>query len=316
MARVTVIGEVLLDMVPDGRGEGFRPVVGGGPLNTAVAARRLGCDVSLMARLSRRGLGTRVRAYVREAGLDTSGSVDVDEPVTLAFVVLDDAGRATYDFYTDGTADWGWQAADLARLPDRTTVVHSGSLAASVPPGATALLEAYRRWRERGGVLLSYDPNIRPAVAADRSAAVRRTEAYVRASHLVKVSDEDLTWLYPDRAVSASARTWSALGAELVVLTRGGDLVEAYARGGARTTVRPPATEVADTIGAGDTFSAALLTWLVDHDRAAPGRLGDIPEPDLARALTYAAVAAAITCERTGALPPTREDVAARSTGG
>ena len=173
-------------------------------------------------------------------------------------------------------------------------------------PGAGSVLEAVERARAEG-VLVSFDPNCRPTITPDASAARSAVETFVALSDVVKASDEDLLWLYPDRSVEESAEAWRRLGPALVVVTRGSaGALGAHAGGLERVAARP--VSVADTVGAGDSFMAALLAGVLD--------LGDDPLGELTPAaieslLAQAAAAASITVGRAGANPPTREELAA-----
>ena len=205
--------------------------------------------------------------------------IDTDDQTTLAFASLDEAGRASYDFYVEGTADWGWTPAELATLPPDTQVFHTGSLTTALSPGADVVLDRMERLHAQGHVLLSYDPNIRPALAGPREDAVRRVERFVAAAHVVKASDEDLAWLYPDIDPVLAARRWSAHGPRLVVVTRGPQGCLAVTRSGALVERDSARVDVVDTIGAGDSFESGLLSGLVDAgaDHARPrGRVGGV----------------------------------------
>lgn len=307
----TVLGEALLDLVqpaPDG------PYVarpGGGPLNIAVGLQRLGHETQLMARLSNRPLGAVVRRYAAQNGLTLDFSVDTPAPATLAFASLDEAGLATYDFYVAGTADWGWTDAELWALPTETRVLHTGSLAAAVGPGAEAILRRVERARAEGQMLISFDPNVRPDLVESRDQAVARVERFVAASHLVKASHEDLAWLYPGRQVDDVLTEWSASGPHVAVITGGAD--GCTARTSAAAEVRLPGIEVdvADTIGAGDAFMSGLLSGLADAGCLEPASVAELSPADLQGPLRQAIVVSALTCERTGADPPNRAEYAA-----
>lgn len=307
----TVLGEALIDLVQPTPAGPYVARPGGGPLNVAVGLQRLGHPTQLMARLSTRPLGEVIRRHAESNELGLDRSVATDELVTLAFASIDDAGRASYDFYVDGTADWGWTGAELGTLPTGTVAVHTGSLAAAIPPGAEAVLRCVQHLHATGEVLLSFDPNVRPDHFGPRNDAVARVERFVAAAHVVKVSDEDLAWLYPGRGVDDVLATWSAAGPDLVVVTRGADGCAARTATG-REAQRPGIdVRVEDTIGAGDAFMAGLLSGLADAGRLDPARLADLTAAGLEAALRQATVVAALTCERVGADPPTRSEYAA-----
>jgi fructokinase len=304
----TVVGEALLDLVQPGAGDLYRALPAGGPLNIAVGLQRLGHPTALMARLSTTALGARVRAFAEGAGLDLTGCIATDEQPTLAFATVDELGRASYDFYVADTADWGWTADELTGLPASTQVVHTGSLATAVEPAASVIALWWARLAARGDLLLSFDPNVRSRLGGERPDAVARVERFVGLSHVVKASDEDLGWLYPDRDPVDSLRDWSSLGPELVVLTRGAAGCVAALGAGAEGELAAPPVVVSDTIGAGDSFHAGLLSGLLDEQASSPAAMATLTEDGLTRVLRRALGVAAVTCSRPGADPPTRDE--------
>jgi fructokinase len=301
---LTVIGETLIDLIGGSDGETYAARPGGSPLNVAVGLARLGNPTALMARLATGVFGSQLRTYATGNGLDLRWAVTAAEPATLAVVAIDDAGQAAYDFYVDGTADWQWTDAELRRMPDDTEVVHTGSLAAWRTPAIADVLESVRAG---GSALITFDPNIRPLLMGSRPEAVALVERYVGLAHVVKVSDEDLTWLYPGQPAEEIAAAWLRLGPDLVVTTFGKDGCAAWSRSG--TVVRRPAVtvEVVDTVGAGDAFMAALIDGLVRGGFAHPG--ADVPADALAGVVERATLAAGLTCGRPGADPPTRAEL-------
>ena len=301
----TVLGEALLDMVQPSPGDVYRALPAGGPLNIAVALRRLGHPTSMMARFSSGALGARLLLHAKESGLDLSASVRTDEQTTLAFATVDEQGRASYDFYVHETADWGWTPVELDALPASSRAVHTGSLATAVEPGASRILDWWSGLAGAGNVLLSFDPNVRPALAGGREVAVRRTEAFVALSDVVKASDEDLSWLYPDRDPEASIRAWASLGPAVAVLTRGPHGCLGVREDGEEAEVAAPTITVVDTIGAGDAFQAGLLSGLAAADRLAPDRIRSLTLEEMSTSLSRAVAVAALTCGRAGADPPT-----------
>ncbi|MGI8700862.1 MAG: carbohydrate kinase family protein [Nocardioidaceae bacterium] len=313
----TVVGEALLDMVQQAPGDSYRALPGGGPLNIAVGLRRLGHPTALMSRFAAGALGERVRDHALAMDLELSASVTTRQQATLAFASVDDSGHAAYDFYTRDTADWGWTPEELSGLPASSRAVHTGSLVTAIPPGADRVAEWWSMLAGRGQVLLSFDPNVRPALAGPRAEAVRRVERLVASSHVVKASDEDLGWLYPDQDIAASLRQWAALGPGLAVLTRGADGCLGVTPGGVTVELAAHRVQVVDTIGAGDAFQAGLLSALADLGRLSPDAVAHLSEGEVREALSRASLVSALTCQRAGADPPTRaEHDAAKRTGG
>lgn len=305
----TVIGEALLDMVQIERGGAFVARPGGGPMNIAIGLHRLGHPTQLMARLSTGALGGIVREHIESSGLPVDAAVTTDEQTTLAFASLDDEGRASYDFYVNGTSDWGWTSTELSGLPAGTEVLHTGSLAAAVDPGAQAVLGLVEHLHAEGEVLTTFDPNIRPALVGPRGAAVARVERFVASSHVIKASDEDLEWLYPDRPVADALEAWAGLGPAVAVLTRGPRGCLAMTREGRVVEVAGRTVEVVDTIGAGDSFMSGLLSGLADAGLASPGHIDAVTPEALRNVLERAVRVAAMTCARAGADPPTRAEL-------
>jgi fructokinase len=304
----TVIGEALLDLVQPTLDGPYVARPGGGPLNIAVGLRRLGHPTELMARLSRGPLGQVVRRHAEQNGVRLTHSVETDDPATLAFATLDQQGHASYEFYVQGTADWGWTAAELAALPADTRAVHCGSLAAAIAPGAEAILSAVQRVRAAGPTLVSFDPNVRPDLVGPRAWAVARVERFVAAAHVVKASDEDLAWLYPDTGALDVLAWWLRLGPALVVMTRGAAGCLAWTAHNVEVEAPGIEVQVEDTIGAGDAFMAGLLSGLADARHLTPAGVAGLTADDLRVALRQATVVSALTCERVGADPPTRAE--------
>jgi fructokinase len=300
-----VVGEALLDMVQPTPGGDFAAIPGGGPLNIAIGLQRLGCPTQMLARFSTGALGSRVRAHAERNDLGLDHSVWTDEPTTLAFASIDEAGRASYDFYLNGTADWSWTADELAILPAGTQAVHTGSVAAFRQPGADVILDVWTRERAGGGVVLSFDPNVRPAIVGEHAHAVARTEEFVRASHIVKASDDDIGWLYPDLSTADALARWARLGPALVVMTRGADGCVARLPDGEAVELPGVAVDVVDTIGAGDSFEAGLLSGVADAGFLDPSRVFELSAATVRVILDRAVTVSAMTCQRAGADPPT-----------
>ena len=307
----TVLGEALLDMVQPGPGDIYRALPAGGPLNIAVGLRRLGHPTAMMARFSSGALGTRVREFAAANGLDLAASVTAEQQATLAFATVDGQGRATYDFFVRDSADWGWTEAELAAVPASTRAIHTGSLSAALEPGAARIADWWESHARARDVLLSFDPNVRPALAGRREDAVRRVERFVVSSHVVKASDEDLGWLYPDSDPADVVRHWATLGPSLTVLTRGPEGCVGVTAGLIEVALAAPAVAVVGTIGAGDAFQAGLLSGLADADRLSPNGVSALSEHEVRRVLERALDVAGFTCQRAGADPPTRAEYVA-----
>ncbi|GLW72658.1 ribokinase [Kitasatospora phosalacinea] len=287
-----VIGECVADIVRT-PGHPDRPHPGGSPANVAHGLARLGRRTALLTQLGTDPYGELIRTHL-EAGGTTVLTDGRDVPTPSAIVTLDPSGSGSYRFAID------WTLAPTAAAP-RARHVHLGSLASVQEPGA-AVARRLLRGARAAGATVSYDPNVRPDLFGERSAAVAAVEHCVALSDLVKASDEDLAFLYPGVPVRDSAARWLTLGPGTVVVTRGGDGAFALTPEGETRTDAPPTT-VVDTVGAGDSFMSALLAAL------------DTPRPGLdalTAALRTAAAAAAVTVSRAGANPPTAAELAAR----
>jgi fructokinase len=301
---LTVIGEALVDLVPEGPAGRYRESPGGSPFNVAVGLARLGNRTSLMARFADDRFGRLLRGAAAEEGIDLSAAPRAAERATVATASVDGAGQVTYEFDMDGTADWQWSTAELRAVSPATQVLHFGSIAAWTPPGAERIAGLAGELGATGIVLISYDPNIRPSVIGPREQAAGQVERNIRLAHVVKASREDLAWLYPELQTDQVAAHWGRLGPALVVVTDGADGASAYRRAGPPLRRPGRRVDVVDTIGAGDAFTAGLVTGLVRRRLHRNGRIGSIAEGTLADILDEAILVSAITCERAGADPP------------
>jgi fructokinase len=299
-----VIGEALVDLVPDGPPAVYRAHPGGSPFNVAVGLARLQNPTSLMARLGGHGFGRTLRDAAAAEGIDLGAAPDAPEPATLAVVSLDDEGHAMYEFYVEGTADWQWSATELSRLSADAEVLHFGSIAAWTAPGSERIEAFVRDVGATQDVLVSYDPNVRPSVIGERAPARKRVERSIGSAHVVKASREDLEWLYPGRPVDESAAQWSAVGPALVVVTDGARGAVAYRNGREPLHQRGRAVSLVDTIGAGDAFTAGMLNGLVRRGVHAPASVAELSDATLSEVLEEAVLISSVTCERAGADPP------------
>ena len=299
-----VVGEALVDLVGQRGGRTFSAHPGGSPANVALGLARLGVPVTLKTRLGRDSFGEMVRSHLEASGVRVDGGAGEDAKTTLAIATLA-AGIASYDFRID------WDVEALEPLPVETRCLHTGSLATVLPPGRTNVVDLVEREHERGRVTVSYDPNVRPALLGDAVRARPDIEHLVAMSDVVKVSDEDLRWLYPDRRDDEVAQDWLASGPALVVVTRGGAGVYAVSAGLELRRAAVP-IDLVDTVGAGDSFTSGLLDGLHRADLVGGAHrdaLATIDEATLGSVVDAAALIAAITCSRPGADPPTRAEV-------
>ena len=299
MSRGLVIGEALIDVVQDGH-QVVAEHVGGSPLNVAVGLARLGRDVDFLTHIGHDAYGRRIAEYVKASGAQlVSGSDSADRTTTARATVAAD-GSATYEF------DLDWQLSGTPPVGP-PLFVHTGSIAAVHDPGClavAALVEAYRV-----SATVSFDPNVRPSLIADRDLARTRIEHLVERSDIVKVSEEDLRWLDPGRKPEEIAQTWQSLGPAIVAVTMADQGAEAVCAAG---VVRVPArsARVVDTVGAGDSFMVGLLDALWAQDLLGADRRAELGGLDLAtltEALEAGSAAAAVTVSRAGADLPDRD---------
>lgn len=309
---IVVGGEALVDLVPgeplDSTVEGglraLLPRLGGGPYNVALAASRLGVPAAFLSRVSTDRFGQALIDRLRASDVDTALVQRGDEPTTLAVVALDEKGSAHYTFYTQGTADRLF--TDEGALPEDVTMLSLGTLGMVLEPGVTAYESILRRESARG-TLTALDPNIRAALIGDADAYRERFASWLPHVRLLKLSDDDAEWLTAGGDAVAAAKSWVDSGVDAVVLTRGSDGLAVITSAGEVASVPSRRVDVVDTIGAGDTVQGSLLAWLHQHGVRDLTTLG---AADWTEALAYAAKAASITVSRSGAEPPTGDDMA------
>ena len=287
---IWVCGEVLIDVLPTG------PVVGGGPANTAKSLARLGHAVDFVGGISTDSFGHMARKELERDGVGLGLSLESDKPTSTATVTLYKAGSATYKFVIDGTATFEFSPSwlpDPERL--KPSVLQIGTLATVVEPGATVLFDWAVNCAEFAPIV--FDPNVRPSFLGDRKKYCQAVEKWVGISSVVKLSDEDIAWLYPDQSLDDVAHRWLEGETSLVVVTRGAKGIIGYTHD-AQDEVESYAVELVDDIGAGDTVGAILVEAVAQYSVA--GIVGHT----LNKVLHRAAVAAGITVSRAGAQPP------------
>ena len=289
---------MLIDLLP---GNPRVPVVGGGPANTAKALARLGHDVHFIDGISTDAYGQSARAELVRDGVSLDFALTSDKPTCTATVSLDASGGASYEFLIDGTATFDFS---LDWLPDpsrhKPQVLHIGTLVTIIEPSATVLYDWAIQVAEFAPIV--FDPNIRPSVMGDRDLYEAAVEKWAAISAVIKVSDDDLAWLFPGQSVESIAARWVQDGAFLVVVTRGADGLQGFTARGA-VSVPGVKIDVVDTVGAGDTVGAIIVEAMIEQGIMA--LQGDV----LTDVLTRAAKAAAITCSRKGAEPPYKHEL-------
>ncbi len=304
---VISLGEALIDFISQKDLE-FSGFPGGSPYNTSVAVARMGIPCRFLGRMSRDLFGEQLSSYLEENGVGTELMIRTEDATTLSFVKKQRDGQARYAFFANGTADRFWKEEDFDSviLPEEARMIHFGSISFSQEPCGTLISKFLEE--KAGGLLLSFDPNIRPSLVPDRAAFMERFERICRLCTLIKLSDEDLEWLYPELSHEQSVSALLDMGIALVALTEG--------KAGARLVTRneqlvSPLYDlpVADTIGAGDTFHGALLTFLHDRGIFSRDAVAALDRKTLEEMGAFANKAAGINCHRSGANPPRREEM-------
>lgn len=282
--------------------------VGGSPLNVALGLARLGHDAAFFTKMSNDAFGQRIRNFMSREGIDQRFLIPTERNTTLAMVSLSPQGTPQYNFYIDGTADRSIEPAEVpSSFPDDLHAIHLASYSTVTEPTASAL--AHLVSQEHGRRFISYDPNIRASIEPDLDVWRSRVDATLPFATLVKASEEDLELIYPGRNVETVLGDWIAAGAALAVVTRGENGALGLTRNGVAAQVSGVSVTVADTVGAGDTFQAALLAKLFEDKRLSDAHLADFDQPMLEDLMGFAVKAAAITCSRRGADLPRRSDL-------
>ena len=299
MSQVWVTGEVLIDLIPEGSER--KPIVGGGPANTAKALSKLGIATQFIDGISTDDYGQMAKGELVASDVKLDYVKYSDKPTCLAIVSLSESGSASYEFVIENTATFDFNFAWLPNpQTERPALLHIGTLATAIEPGASVLFE----WAQSVARLapIVFDPNIRPTVIGDRKQYVMQVERWVSISSAVKVSDEDLKWLYPSLEIEQVVNNWLAKGLSLIVVTYGDKGLAGY-REAEKVSVDAVKVVVADTVGAGDTVGAILVEAIVKDG------LDTLSGVRLEMMLKRAAKAAAITVSRSGANPPTLKEI-------
>jgi fructokinase len=299
---IWVCGEVLIDLIPDAPGSSNRiPHVGGGPANTAKSLARLGHDVHFIDGISSDEYGQMSRQELLNDDVKLNLALDSQKPTCLAIVSLDSSGAASYEFKIEGTATFDF--AD-SWLPDpsrhKPNVLHIGTLVTVIQPGADVLYEWAMKVAEFAPIV--FDPNVRSVVMNNRDEYVAAVERWVALSSVVKVSDDDMAWLYPEQSYRDVASRWIKDGVALVVVTEGSKGMVGITADGV-VEAAGVKVDVVDTVGAGDTVGAIVVEAMVEQGILA------LTGENLKKVLHRAAVAAGITCSRKGAQPPYKHEL-------
>ena len=309
-------GEAVIDMfqkqVP-GLGEVFMPLPGGCSYNTAIAIGRLGASAAFLGRVSRGFFGEIQARRLRENNVSGGLLIRCAENPILAFIRTGEGMEPQYAFYDEATADRPLSPEELPPLPPETSCLVFGSVSMCMEPIASTI-EGLVMSRARRGTVIAFDPNIRPFMIKDRAAYLKRFERWLSVCTIAKISREDFEYLFPGTPPREALKKVIDMGARLAIATLGPKGAEAMLRrddGGIFEVFSPAADagEIADTVGAGDTFQGAFLARLQSRGMMSPNAIVNLSENDLRAALDFANKAAAIVCTRRGAEPPTLEEV-------
>jgi len=341
---IVVAGEALIDLVPvrdqvpardqvpvrdqvpardqavRGQLRRFDAMLGGASFNVAIGLARLGQQTSFLGRLGSDAFGRLLTAQLTAEGVDLSMAAHATEATTLGVTTLDGGGKAEYAFYASDTADWQWTEAEVPReLPVQVRALYMGGVALRILPGAGVLEALMLRTQLRGGALVFYDPNVRSGRGFVAAAERDRVERQLELAHVIKASYDDIALLYPGREYREVACEWQRKTQGLVIVTLGPKGAYAITPGTQEINIPPVDAEVVDTIGAGDSFAAAMLDGLINElapqaestadpmaDPVADPMVGlrQIADDTIRHLLERATVSAAYTCGRAGAESP------------
>ena len=318
---IVVIGEALIDLIESNQHSGsYRAVVGGANANVAIALARAGTPQQLLARISSDAFGSKIRARLEQNGVSLDYAIDAAEPTSLAIASISDSGIAKYSFYVEKTADWNFTRQELptaAKLSEiGAKALQFGCLTMALGPGNKVIQDWASEFFKDGSLTLSHDVNARPALGFEAKLERERVEKLNSISHIIKASDDDINWLYelePGSNLDDIAWGWIGESEPIVFVTRGPDGVSIYRKGKIRLDVPSRTVQVQDTVGSGDTFCAHMLTGLLAIDALGQNPselLAAVSNEQLIQISKVAAIAASITCERTGAEPPTAKELA------
>ena len=317
---IVVIGEALIDLIEDKSTAGkYQAVVGGANANVAIALARAGVKQQLLARISGDAFGQKIRQRLIQNDVGLDFAIAANEPTSVAIASIGESGGASYSFYVENTADWGWTKAELpsqqALEEIGTTALQFGCLTMAMPPG-NAIIEAWaKEFFDQDFVTLSHDVNVRPALGFEKESERARVERVNSFSHIIKASDDDINWLYgiePGSNLDSIVWSWIGNTDKIVFVTRGGEGVSIYRKDKSKLDVGSRKVEVQDTVGAGDTFCAntlAQLQKLGSLGQSPFEKLATLTDNQLIAIARVSSIAASMACEKIGAEPPTDSEL-------
>ena len=307
---IIVCGDVLIDFIPDKTKDGadcYCPAPGGSCANISVAIGRLGGAVGFMGGISTDFWGEKLMEFLETSNVDVRYVARGNQQTTLAFVELGNEEPA-YAFYDENTVSRLWVRSQSPGFSDNVNLIHIGSTSLIEPPISESCEQMFRM--EKGKRILSIDPNCRPSNTHHPAVYRARMARLTAMADIIKLSKSDLEFLLPDTRVDDAAKHWINQGTSIVIITRGSEGVLCYLPGHEVIEVPPDyIDDVVDSIGAGDTFMAATLTYLQKNGFLTLDKIKTITPAEITKALKYASVAAAMICERRGANPPWEQEV-------
>jgi len=307
---IVCCGEALIDFIPTPEEKTFKACPGGSIMNIAVGLGRMGVPVCFLSRLSTDLFGNLLAKHLTDNNVDLRYCPQIQGQTTLAFVSLSEgAHEPQYAFYAEGAVDRTMTPADLPqRLENEVSVLHFGSISLVLEPGASALETLMRRESQQRVITL--DPNVRPLVISDWDAYRARFEGWLKFVDILRLSEVDLELLYPGKPITDLMPSWFEMGVSLVILTQGASGATAFTASGEQVFVPVEKVAVRDTVGAGDTFFSALLTYLYEGGFLVnAAALAALTQDTITACLRFANRAAAINCTREGADPPYRSEM-------
>jgi fructokinase len=297
-------------MLPATTAEGdaaLRPVPGGAVMNTAVGLGRLDLSTALLSGVSTDQFGKVIESHIAESKVNAEALVKSDRPTTLAFVSTEN-GVVSYDFYDENTAGRMIETEQLPDLSEQTHLLFFGGISLISEPASDSYAQFLTD--NAGDRVVMMDPNIRPAFIKKEQAYRARLATMLAKTHVVKTSDEDLEWLFPDAANAQGAiQQLMDMGPNLVLFTEGSKGATACRKGREPLFVPSEKVTVVDTVGAGDTFNAGFLAALHDQDITTANAVLNMDDDQLTKAIAFAAKCAAVSVSRAGAQPPWRHEV-------
>ena len=304
-----VCGEALYDIFVNNQDKpsafSLNAQAGGSPFNVAIGLARLGQPSALLTGISNDELGKRLNSCLQHESVNTNYIIRSGRPTTIVMVNLDEQGQPNYSFYGEGSADCGLEAEHLPELGHEINGIHFGSYSLVIKPVAEAFASLLPQLQDR---FISLDPNIRPSIEADMEVWKERLWLYAGFADSVKISAEDLQFLYPQKKPEQVVDEFFAHGVQLVTITDGSNAVRCWTKNGLSAEAQPIQKGLVDSVGAGDSFQAAMLAQFMSWGNP-KAKIKQLSKNDLSELLQFAVKAASITCSRRGADLPRLEEI-------